>query len=218
MRILVVEDDTVLAGLLADGLRERDMVVDVAHDGVEAINRTSTIDFDVVVLDRDLPLLHGDAVCRALTGRPAPPRILMLTAATAVDDRVEGLILGADDYLGKPFAFSEFVARILALARRPGTMVPKVINRGDLTVDVDRHEVSRAGTFLHLTPKEFGVLVELLRAEGGVVSAEHLLNRVWDENTDPFTTAPRTTIKNLRAKLGPPDLIVTIVGIGYRIP
>jgi len=163
-------------------------------------------------------LLHGDAVCRVLTEGPSPPRILMLTAAAAVDDRVEGLMLGADDYLGKPFAFAELVARVLALARRPGVPVADVIRRGDLTVDVGRHEARRAGRFLHLTPKEFGVLVELLRADGGVISAEQLLNRVWDENADPFTTAPRTTIKNLRAKLGPPDVVVTIVGIGYRIP
>lgn len=218
MRVLVVEDDTVLADLLAEGLRERDMAVDVAHDGVEAISRAATVGFDVVVLDRDLPLLHGDAVCRVLTECPSPPRILMLTAAAAVDDRVEGLMLGADDYLGKPFAFAELVARVLALARRPGVPVADVIRRGDLTVDVGRHEARRAGRFLHLTPKEFGVLVELLRADGGVISAEQLLNRVWDENADPFTTAPRTTIKNLRAKLGPPDVVVTIVGIGYRIP
>lgn len=218
MRILVVEDDRVLAGLLVDGLRERDMVVDVAHDGVEALAKAGTVGYDVVVLDRDLPLLHGDAVCRVLVAAPTAPRVLMLTAAAAVDDRVDGLLLGADDYLGKPFAFAELVARVLALARRPGAQVATVLHRGDLVVDVDRHQARRGGVFLHLTPKEFAVLVELLRAEGRVVSAEELLDRAWDENADPFTTAPRTTVKNLRAKLGPPEVIVTVIGSGYRIP
>lgn len=218
MRILVVEDDRVLAGLLADGLREEGMVVDIAHDGVEALAKAQAVGYDVVILDRDLPLLHGDAVCRALVASASAPRVLMLTAAAALEDRVDGLMLGADDYLGKPFAFAELVARVLALARRPGVPASTVLRRGDLVVDVDRRQTRRAGAFVHLTPKEFAVLVELLRADGRVVSAEDLLNRVWDENADPFTTAPRTTVKNLRAKLGPPDLIVTVVGSGYRIP
>jgi DNA-binding response OmpR family regulator len=218
MRILVVEDDRVLAGLLADGLRERDMVVDLAHDGVEALGKAEAVAYDVIVLDRDLPLLHGDAVCQALAGRQSPARVLMLTAAAAVADRVDGLMLGADDYLGKPFAFTELVARVHALGRRQGSRAPTVIRRGDLAVDIGRHEARRAETYLHLTPKEFGVLVELLRADGRLVSAEQLLDRVWDENTDPFSTAPRTTIKNLRAKLGAPDPIVTVTGKGYRIP
>lgn len=157
-------------------------------------------------------------MCRVLVAAPSAPRVLMLTAAGAVDDRVEGLRLGADDYLGKPFAFAELVARVLALARRPGLQMPTVLRRGDLVVDADRREARRAGAFLHLTPKEFAVLVELLRADGRVVSAEELLDRVWDENADPFTTAPRTTVMNLRAKLGPPEIIVTVVGSGYRIP
>jgi len=218
MRVLVVEDDRVLAGLIADGLRERDMVVDVAHDGIEAIGKAGPVSFDVVVLDRDLPLLHGDAVCQALAGTRPPPRVLMLTASAAVEDRVDGLMPGADDYPGKPFAFAELVARVLALARRPGPRVTAVLRRGDLVVDVDRHEVRRAGTFVRLTPKEFAVLAELLRADGRTVSAEELLSRVWDENADPFTTAPRTVVKNLRAELGRPEVILTVVGRGYRVP
>jgi DNA-binding response OmpR family regulator len=218
MRVLVVEDDQVLAGLVVEGLRDRDLVVDAAYDGADALAKTADVDYDVIVLDRDLPVLHGDEVCQALIRRACPARILMLTAAAAVEERVEGLMLGADDYLGKPFAFTELVARVLALGRRPGTRETAVLRRGDLSVDVGRHEVRRGVRFLTLTRKELGVLVELLRADGRLVSAEQLLDRVWDENTDPFTTAPRTTIKNLRAKLGPPDLISTVPGCGYRIP
>jgi DNA-binding response OmpR family regulator len=218
MRILVVEDDRVLADLLAEGLREQDMVVDIAHDGIGALGKTEMVAYDVIVLDRDLPLLHGDAVCQVLVGRQSPARVLMLTAAASVADRVDGLTLGADDYLGKPFAFTELVARILALARRQQPRTPAVLRRGDLVVDVDRHQANRGDAFLHLTAKEFAVLVELLRADGRLVSAEQLLDRVWDENSDPFSTAPRTTIKNLRAKLGPPNPILTVTGKGYRIP
>ena len=218
MRVLVVEDDPVLADLLVEGLREREMAVDVAHDGVEALGKAEVTAYDVIVLDRDLPLLHGDAVCQALVGRRSPARVLMLTAATAVADRVDGLTLGADDYLGKPFAFTELVARILALGRRPQVRASAVLRRGDLVIDVGRHEARRGDAFLSLTPKEFAVLVELLRADGRLVTAEQLLDLVWDENADPFSTAPRTTIKNLRAKLGPPNPIVTVTGNGYRIP
>jgi DNA-binding response OmpR family regulator len=218
MRVLVVEDERVLAELIAAGLRERNMVVDVTHDGVDALSKIELVRYDVIVLDRDLPRLHGDAVCEAVVRRQEPARVLMLTAAASVDERVDGLTRGADDYLGKPFAFTELVARIVALGRRSAPRAATLLRRGDMVVDVDRHEARRAGSFLQLTRKELGVLVELLRADGELVSAEQLLDRVWDENADPFSTAPRTTIKNLRAKLGPPDPIVTVTGRGYRIP
>jgi DNA-binding response OmpR family regulator len=218
MRVLVVEDDQDLGGLVAEGLRDRGMVVDIAQDGVEALGKIENGRYDVIVLDRDLPVLHGDAVCQAVFRGQCPARILMLTAAAAVEDRVDGLTLGADDYLGKPFAFAELVARVRALGRRPSARTATVFRRGDLVVDVDRHDVRRGDRFINLTRREFGVLVELLRAEGQLVSAEQLLDRVWDENADPFSTAPRTTIKNLRAKLGAPDLIVTVTGRGYRLP
>jgi DNA-binding response OmpR family regulator len=218
MRVLLVEDDQALAELVAQGLREQGMTVDVAFDGSAAVLKTDTTGYDVIVLDRDLPVLHGDIVCQALVRRGCLARILMLTAAAAVEDRVDGLMLGADDYLGKPFAFTELVARIIALGRRHGPPAAPVLRRADLIVDVSRHQVRRADRFIALTRKEFGVLVELLQADGALVSAEDLLRRVWDEHADPFSTAPRTTIKNLRAKLGTPDLIVTVTGRGYRIP
>ena len=218
MRVLVVEDDEVLADLIAEGLREQDLIVDVVGDGAAAIDRVAQIDPDVVVLDRDLPLVHGDEVCRALAGSGAAARVLMLTAAGSVESRVVGLTLGADDYLAKPFAFTELVARVMALGRRAPVRLPTVYHRSDLTVDLNRREVRRAGRFIRLTRKEFGVLVELLRAEGELVSAERLLDRVWDEHADPFTTAVRTTLKTLRQKLGKPDLIHTVVGSGYRLP
>jgi DNA-binding response OmpR family regulator len=217
MRVLVVEDDEVLADLIAEGLREQDMVVDVAHDGAEAVSRATHIGPDVIVLDRDLPILHGDDVCRALVRAGSPARLLMLTAAGSIDSRVEGLMLGADDYLAKPFAFTELVARVVALGRRSPVRQPATHRRGDLTVDIDRHEVRRGDRFVQLTRKEFGVLVELMRADGELVSAERLLDRVWDEHADPFTTAVRTTLKNLRQKLGEPDPILTVVGRGYRL-
>jgi DNA-binding response OmpR family regulator len=218
LRVLVVEDDTVLARLIADGLREHDMIVDVVHDGATAVGRAVDVTPDVVVLDRDLPVLHGDDVTRALIRHGSPARVLMLTAAASLDSRVEGLHLGADDYLAKPFAFAELIARVTALGRRAPGRVPAVLRRGDLHVDVGRHEVRRGDRPITLTRKEFGVLTELLRADGDLVSAEHLLNRVWDEHADPFTTAVRTTVKTLRQKLGDPDPIVTVVGRGYRLP
>jgi DNA-binding response OmpR family regulator len=218
IRVLVVEDDPALAELLLSGLRDQGMVVDAARDGAEALIKTETVRYDVVVLDRDLPVVHGDEVCRALVRTNSPSGVLMLTAADGVDNRVEGLLLGADDYLPKPFAFSELVARIIALSRRGAPRVPSVLRRGDIVVDGGRHEVRRGHRMIHLTRKEFGVLAELMRAEGQLVSAEQLLDRVWDENTDPFTNAVRTTMKNLRAKLGKPDPIVTVVGRGYRLP
>ena len=207
-----------LATLIADGLREQGMVVDTARDGAEALSRAVTIGPDVIVLDRDLPVLHGDEVCRALAQRGLPARILMLTAAGSVDDRVEGLMLGADDYLAKPFAYTEFVARVHALGRRTAPRQPSILSRGDVAVDVGRHEVRRGPRQVTLTRKEFGVLTELIRADGELVSAEKLLDRVWDEHADPFTTAVRTTMKTLRRKLGEPDPIVTVVGRGYRMP
>jgi DNA-binding response OmpR family regulator len=217
LRVLVVEDDTLLAGLIAKGLREHDMVVDVVHDGVDAVSRASDVEPDVIVLDRDLPILHGDEVTRALIRQGSPARVLMLTAAASIDSRVEGLLLGADDYLAKPFAFMELIARVTALGRRARTRVPNVLRRGDLHLDVGRHEVRRAERTIALTRKEFGLLTELMRADGELVSAEDLLNRVWDEHADPFTTAVRTTVKTLRQKLGDPDPIVTVVGRGYRL-
>jgi DNA-binding response OmpR family regulator len=217
MRVLVVEDDTVLAELIADGLREQDLVVDVVHDGASAVDRASQIRPDVVVLDRDLPILHGDDVCRALIRAGSPARVLMLTASGSVDSRVEGLTLGADDYLTKPFAFAELVARVTALARRTPLRRPTLIHRGELSMDVGRHEVRRGDRAVQLTRKEFGVLEELMVAEGELVTAEQLLDRVWDEHADPFTTAVRTTLKNLRQKLGEPDPIMTVVGRGYRL-
>jgi DNA-binding response OmpR family regulator len=217
LRVLVVEDDPVLADLIADGLREHDMVVDVVLDGAAAVARATALAPDVVVLDRDLPVLHGDDVTRALIRAGSPSRILMLTAAASLDSRVEGLHLGADDYLPKPFAFAELIARVTALGRRAPARIATVLHHGDLTVDVGRHEVRRAGRPITLTRKEFGVLTELLRADGEVVSAERLLDRVWDEHADPFTTAVRTTLKTLRQKLGDPDPIATVVGRGYRV-
>jgi DNA-binding response OmpR family regulator len=217
MRVLVVEDDETLAELIADGLREHDHVVDVAHDGATAIDRAAQIGPDVIVLDRDVPVVHGDDVCRALVRAGSAARVLMVTAAAAVDSRVEGLSLGADDYLPKPFAFTELIARVAALGRRVEPRRPTVLRWADLVVDVDRHEVRRGDRHVHLGRKEFGVLEELLRADGQLVSAERLLDRVWDEHTDPFTTAVRTTMKTLRQKLGAPDLIATVVGRGYRL-
>jgi DNA-binding response OmpR family regulator len=217
MRVLLVEDDHTLAELVADGLREQDHVVDVVHDGAAAIERAALIGPDVVVLDRDLPVVHGDEVCRALVRTGSLARVLMLTAADSVASRVDGLALGADDYLVKPFAFAELVARVEALGRRAVQRRPTLLCHADLTMDVGRHEVRRGDRYIHLSRKEFGVLEELLRAGGELLSAERLLDRVWDEHADPFTTAVRTTVKTLRYKLGPPDPITTVVGRGYRL-
>ena len=217
MRVLVVEDQAELADDIADGLRDQGIGADVAYDGSAGIEKAMLNAYDVVVLDRDLPRVHGDAVCALLVTSPAPARILMLTAAGAVSDRVDGLNLGADDYLGKPFAFEELVARVRALARRSSPAAAPVIVRGDLVVDRGRRRVSRAGRPISLTRKELGVLEELLVADGAVVSAEDLLERVWDENADPFTRTVTVTIGRLRAKLGEPDLIETVIGSGYRL-
>jgi len=218
MRILVVEDEERLATTLARGLRREGMAVDVAFDGDTALEKAGVNSYDVIVLDRNLPGTHGDDVCRQLNAHESRARILMLTAAGSVEDRVAGLNLGADDYLPKPFAFDELVARIRALGRRAARPAPPVLEAGDLSLDPARHEAERAGQPLDLTKKEFGVLEVLLAAEGRVVSAEELLERVWDENIDPFTNVVRVTIMTLRKKLGEPPVLETITGIGYRIP
>jgi DNA-binding response OmpR family regulator len=214
MRVLVVEDHATLADRIAQGLRHAGMAVDTAYDGAAALSVAAQTAYDVIVLDRDLPVIHGDRVCQDLAG--SGPRVLMLTAAGDVEDRVGGLELGADDYLPKPFDFAELVARVRALARRaPST--PPVLRRGDLTVDRARHRASRGSRALSLTRKEFGVLETLLAADGALVSAEDLLERVWDANIDPFSNIVSVTLTRLRHKLGDPPLIDTVVGKGYRM-
>ncbi|GLY69904.1 response regulator transcription factor [Amycolatopsis taiwanensis] len=215
MRVLVAEDHTTLAARVAEGLRDAGMAVDVVHDGAATLDAAGHTAYDVIVLDRDLPAVHGDQVCRTLAAEGSA-RILMLTAAAGVDDRVDGLELGADDYLGKPFAFHELVARVRALCRRAPS-APPVVRRGDLTVDRARHRVTRGTRALSLTRKEFGVLELLVAADGGVVSAEELLEHVWDANVDPFSNIVSVTMARLRRKLGPPPLIETVVGKGYRM-
>jgi DNA-binding response OmpR family regulator len=218
VRVLVVEDERLLADTIAVGLRRESMAVDVAYDGDAALERLAVNDYDVLVLDRDLPVVHGDDVCRAVADSGAEVRVLMLTAAGDVADRVEGLGLGADDYLPKPFAFAELVARIRALGRRARAATPPVLTRADLRLDPNRREVYRGGLYVPLTRKEFAVLEELLRADGAVISAEQLLERAWDENTDPFTNVVRVTIMTLRRKLGEPQPVRTVPGVGYQIP
>jgi DNA-binding response OmpR family regulator len=214
MRVLVVEDHATLADRIVQGLRQAGLAADVVYDGVAALSVTAHTDYDVIVLDRDLPGVHGDRICRELAG--SGPRILMLTAAAGVEDRVEGLEIGADDYLPKPFAFPELVARVRALGRRAPS-APPVVRHGDLVVDRARHRVSRGGRPLSLTRKEFGVLETLLGADGAMVSAEELLERVWDSSADPFSNIVSVTMTRLRRKLGEPSLIETVVGKGYRI-
>jgi DNA-binding response OmpR family regulator len=202
---------------LAAGLRQAGMAVDVVFDGHDALEHLAVTAYDVVVLDRDIPGVHGDDVCAQIAAGGSPSRVLMLTAAGTIEDRVEGLGIGADDYLPKPCDFSELVARIRALARRPGTSVPPVLVHGDLTLDPSRRVAARAGRRLPLNPKEFAVLELLLTAKGAVVSAEEILERVWDEMADPFSQAVRTTMSRLRAKLGDPPVIETVPKAGYRI-
>jgi DNA-binding response OmpR family regulator len=214
VRVLVVEDHAILAGRIAQGLSQAGMAVDAVHDGAAALDAAGVTDYDVVVLDRDLPVVHGDRVCRTLAG--CGPRILMLTAAADVDDRVDGLELGADDYLPKPFAFAELVARVRALSRRAPSL-PPVLRRGDLAMDLARHRASRGGRTLSLTRKEFGLLEMLLAADGALVSAEALLEHVWDAHADPFSNTVSVTMARLRRKLGDPPLIETVVGKGYRM-
>jgi two-component system response regulator VanR len=217
MRILVAEDERRLASAIARGLRREGMAVDVTHDGASALIKARVVPYDVVLLDRDLPEMHGDEVCRRLSGGERETKVLMLTAADSVDDMVDGLTLGADDYLPKPFEWKELVARIRALARRAGRARPAVLRRGDLELDPARHRVTRAGEELDLTPKEFGVLEALMSADGAAVSVEDLLQRVWDEHADPFTNTVRMTIMTLRRKLGDPPVLETVMGAGYRI-
>ena len=218
MRVLVVEDEGVLADAIARGLRREGMAVDVADDGGGALERVAINRYDVMVLDRDLPRVSGDEVCRQIAGDAAAPRILMLTASAGIDDRVDGLSMGADDYLPKPFAFAELVARIRALGRRSRPPLPPVMARGGVQVDPARRVASRDGRFLRLTNKELAVLEVLLAANGAVVSAEELLEKAWDEHADPFTNAVRVSVMKLRKKLGKPPLIETVPGAGYRIP
>jgi DNA-binding response OmpR family regulator len=216
VRVLVVEDQRDLADDIAEGLRDQGLSVDVAYDGANAIDKAMHNPYDVVVLDRDLPAVHGDEVCDTIVESTNDARILMLTAATTVHDRVAGLNLGADDYLTKPFAFEELVARVHALSRRAPSSGP-VLRRGDLVIDRARRHVSRAGRTLSLNRKEFGLLEELMNADGAVVSAEELLARVWDEHADPFSRTVTVTIGRLRQKLGDPELIETAIGSGYRL-
>lgn len=217
MRILVVEDESLLADAVAAGLRRHAMAVDIAYDGAAALERATVNDYDVVVLDRDLPVISGDVVCSSLIESGGSARILMLTAATAVADRVTGLGLGADDYLSKPFAFAELVARVQALARRSRAAIPPVLERRGIQLDSHRHTVTRDGLPVALSRKEYAVLAEMLMADGGVVSAEQLLEKAWDEHIDPFTGVVRYTVMMLRRKLGEPQVIETEPGAGYRI-
>jgi len=217
MRVLVVEDARRLADAIARGLRAEGMAVDVAYDGVEGHQKSMLTRYDVVVLDRDLPEMHGDDVLTEIVTASDSTRVLMLTASSGVEDRVDGLSLGADDYLTKPFAFPELVARIRALGRRSSPAVKPILRAGDLELDPAKRIVTRSGRPLELTRKEFGVLEVLLAAGGTVVSSEELLERVWDENADPFTTTVRVTMMTLRRKLGEPGIIDTVVGSGYRV-
>jgi DNA-binding response OmpR family regulator len=217
MRVLVVEDFAVLAAAIGTGLRREGMAVDVVLDGDDALEHLAVTRYDVVVLDRDLPGTHGDEVCRRLVAGPSGSRVLMLTAASTVKERVDGLGLGADDYLPKPFDFAELVARVRALARRSVAPLPPVLEAADVSLDPNRRVAFRAGRRLDLSPKEFAVLECLLSSPGRLLSAEDLLERVWDEAADPFTTAVKTTIRRLRAKLGEPPLIHTVREGGYRI-
>ena len=215
MRVLVVEDEPILADAIAEWLRREAFAVDVTHRGDEALERLAVNGYDVLVLDRDIPGVHGDEVCRAVAG--GETKILMLTAASGVRDRVAGLGLGADDYLPKPFAFVELSARVHALLRRTRPAVPPVLERAGLRVDPGRREASRDGRPIALANKEFALLTELVRAGGAVVSTEHLLEKVWDENIDPFTNVIRVTMMKLRRKLGDPPVVETVAGVGYRI-
>ena len=217
MRVLIAEDERRLADAIARGLRREGMAVDLAPDGSEALLKARVVRYDVMVLDRDLPLLHGDEVCRLMREERPETGILMLTAASALDDLVAGLSLGADDYLTKPFRFAELVARIRALSRRSAPARPAVLHHADVELDPARRSVFRDGQEVELTRKELSVLETLMAADGATVSAEELLERVWDEQTDPFTNVVRMTIMTLRRKLGDPPLIETVIGIGYRL-
>jgi DNA-binding response OmpR family regulator len=214
----VVEDERIIAEAIAEWLRREAFAVDVVHDGDAALERIGVNDYDVLVLDRDIPVVHGDEVCRAVVESGAETRVLMLTAASAVRDRVAGLALGADDYLPKPFAFVELSARVHALLRRTRPAAPPILDRWGIQVDPARRVASRDGTPIALTNREFGLLTELMRSDGTVLSAEYLLEKVWDENIDPFTNVLRVTMMKLRRKLGDPPVVETVSGVGYRIP
>jgi DNA-binding response OmpR family regulator len=216
MRVLVVEDEHVLADTIAEGLRQVAMAVDVCYDGEAALDRIRVNRYDVVVLDRDLPAVPGDDVCHAVVAAGGETRVIMLTASAEVCDRVNGLAIGADDYLTKPFAFAELVARVQAVGRRARPALPPVLEQAGVVLDIPRHQVSRDKVFLSLSPKEFALLEMLMRAQGAVVSSEELLEKVWDEHIDPFTNAIRVAIMGLRKKLGQPPLITTVPGVGYR--
>jgi two-component system response regulator VanR len=217
MRVLIAEDERRLADTLADGLRTRGLAVDVAHDGEQALFKARVYPYDVIVLDRDMPRVHGDEVCRAVNAEQRRTKVLMLTAAVAEEELVDGLALGADDYMGKPFSFAELLARINALGRRSGEARPAVLRRGDLALDPAEHTVTRHGQPVALSGKEFGVLETLMVADGATVSPEQLLERVWDEHADPFTNSVRMTIVTLRRKLGDPPAVQTVRGVGYRV-
>ncbi|MBK1786023.1 response regulator transcription factor [Prauserella cavernicola] len=218
MRVLVVEDQKMMADAVVEGLRDTGLAVDVAYDGAAALDRCRVNRYDVLVLDRGLPVVHGDEVCRTVVDEHPHTRILLLTAASDVAERIFGLELGADDYLPKPFVFAELATRVRALGRRSRSAVPPVLRRADVVLDPARHRVLRDTFPVSLTKKEFAVLEELLRADGGVVSTEDLLESAWDENINPFTNVVRVTMTSLRRKLGKPALIETVSGVGYRIP
>ena len=217
MRVLVAEDEQVMADTIAEGLRRRAMAVDVCYDGDAALERVMVHRYDVVVLDRDLPLVHGDEVCRQIIAAGRETRVLMLTAAAGIRERVDGLDLGADDYLTKPFAFAELVARVGSLGRRARPALPPVLDRAGITLDRPQFRAWRDGELLSLSPKEFAVLEVLMRAEGRLVSAEEVLEQAWDENADPFTNSVRVAVMTLRRKLGDPPVIETVPGAGYRL-
>lgn len=217
MRVLIVEDEPFLADSIQAGLRHEAIAADIALDGDGALERLSSTPYDIVLLDRDIPGTHGDAVCRIVARDHPGVRVLMLTAASRIKDKVGGFELGADDYLTKPFAFEELVVRLRALGRRPAAAIPSELEFADLRLDPFRREVYRAGRYVRLARKQFAVLELLMRAGGGVVSAETLLEKAWDEHADPFTSAPRVTISTLRKALGEPDLIETVAGVGYRL-
>jgi DNA-binding response OmpR family regulator len=217
MRVLIAEDELRLADAIARGLRRHGIAVDLAPDGDQALSKARVVRYDVLVLDRDLPGVHGDDVCRTIRGERPETGILMLTAAGALEDMVQGLSMGADDYLAKPFRFAELVARIQALARRATPSRPPVLTRGELELDPARRRLTRSDREIELARKEFGVLEVLMGADGATVSAEELLERVWDEHADPFTNVVRMTIMTLRRKLGDPPVVETVIGVGYRM-
>ncbi len=217
MRVLLAEDDAALADVIARGLRREAMSVDIVRDGGTALAKARSIEYDVIVLDRDLPVLHGDAVCEALTGSGVLTRILMVTASAAIEERVEGLALGADDYLPKPFAMSELVARIRALGRRALRARPKVLSWGDVWLDPACRRAGRGSKELRLTNREFALLEQLMVEPGAALSAEALMERVWDDRLDPFSNIVRVTVLTLRRKLGDPAVIETVPRVGYRL-